>query len=166
MADSKSARRDSGDLSALLLPELRKIAANLGIENAAELKKPDLVKAITDLQAANREAAKAEREARRAERNQRRNRNKNNQQDDADHDEDSENSDDSEDSREDESGSASSSESDERQGGRDNRNDGSFIQGLPLVSIRNGLRTRYTLGSTSRYHVHRTARRLHRTPWN
>ena len=123
MADSKSARRDSGDLSALLLPELRKIAANLGIENAAELKKPDLVKAITDLQAANREAAKAEREARRAERNQRRNRNKSNQQDDADNDEDSENSDDSEDSRDDESGSASSSESDERQGGRDNRND-------------------------------------------
>ncbi|MFM1797145.1 MAG: hypothetical protein RL733_926, partial [Actinomycetota bacterium] len=67
MADTKSARRDSGDLSALLLPELRKIANNLGIENATELKKPDLVKAITDLQAANREAAKAEREARRAE---------------------------------------------------------------------------------------------------
>ncbi|MEY3254261.1 MAG: hypothetical protein RJA01_267, partial [Actinomycetota bacterium] len=76
MADTKNARRDSGDLSALLLPELRKIATNLGIENAADLKKPDLVKAITDLQAANREAAKAEREARRAERNQRRNRNK------------------------------------------------------------------------------------------
>jgi transcription termination factor Rho len=76
MADTKSARRDSGDLSALLLPELRKIAGNLGIEKATELKKPDLVKAITDLQAANREAAKAEREARRAERNQRRNRNK------------------------------------------------------------------------------------------
>ena len=53
MADTKSARRDSGDLSALLLPELRKIANNLGIENAADLKKPDLVKAITDLQAAN-----------------------------------------------------------------------------------------------------------------
>ena len=60
------ARRDSGDLSALLLPELRKIATNLGIEGASDMKKPDLVTAITDLQAANREAAKAEREARRA----------------------------------------------------------------------------------------------------
>ena len=49
------ARRDSGDLSALLLPELRKIASNLGIEGAGEMKKPDLVTAITDLQAANRE---------------------------------------------------------------------------------------------------------------
>ncbi len=56
---STRARRESGDLSALLLPELRKIATNLGIEGAAELKKPDLVTAITDLQAANREAAKA-----------------------------------------------------------------------------------------------------------
>jgi len=53
------ARRDSGDLSALLLPELRKIATNLGIEGASDMKKPDLVTAITDLQAANREAAKA-----------------------------------------------------------------------------------------------------------
>ncbi|GBL22681.1 hypothetical protein EMGBS5_06750 [Clavibacter sp.] len=35
---STRARRESGDLSALLLPELRKIATNLGIEGAAELK--------------------------------------------------------------------------------------------------------------------------------
>ena len=76
MAETNTrARRDSGDLSALLLPELRKIATNLGIEGAADMKKPNLVTAITDLQAANREAAKAEREARRAARNQRRNRN-------------------------------------------------------------------------------------------
>ena len=73
------ARRDSGDLSALLLPELRKIATNLGIEGAGDMKKPDLVTAITDLQAANREAAKAEREARRAARNQRRQRGNDNQ---------------------------------------------------------------------------------------
>ena len=72
---STRARRDSGDLSALLLPELRKIAANLGIEGASDLKKPDLVQAISDLQAANREAARLEREARRAARMQRRNRN-------------------------------------------------------------------------------------------
>jgi transcription termination factor Rho len=83
------ARRDSGDLSALLLPELRKIATTLGIESAGDMKKPDLVTAITDLQAANREAAKAEREARRAARNQRRQRghdNQNSQSDDSDND--------------------------------------------------------------------------------
>ncbi len=73
MAETNTrARRESGELSALLLPELRKIAVNLGIEGASELKKPDLVQAISDLQAANREAARAEREARRAARMQRR----------------------------------------------------------------------------------------------
>ena len=51
MAETNTrARRDSGDLSALLLPELRKIASNLGIEGAGDMKKPDLVTAITDLQ--------------------------------------------------------------------------------------------------------------------
>jgi transcription termination factor Rho len=84
---STRARRDSGDLSALLLPELRKIATNLGIDGAGDMKKPDLVTAITDLQAANREAAKAEREARRAARNQRRNRN-NNSHNDSNNDDD------------------------------------------------------------------------------
>ncbi|MEY3149338.1 MAG: hypothetical protein RL029_612 [Actinomycetota bacterium] len=118
MADTKSARRDSGDLSALLLPELRKIATNLGIENAAELKKPDLVKAITDLQAANREAAKAEREARRAERNQRRNRNKQGN-DNSDNSEDSDEEDD-----EDSNSSASDSDnSNSRDNDRSERND-------------------------------------------
>ena len=71
---STRARRDSGDLSALLLPELKKIAANLGIEGASDMKKPDLVQAISDLQAANRESARLEREARRNARMQRRNR--------------------------------------------------------------------------------------------
>ena len=95
------ARRDSGDLSALLLPELRKIATNLGIEGASDMKKPDLVTAITDLQAANREAAKAEREARRAARNQRRQRgndNQNSNSDDSDNDEASDSDDDDSDS--------------------------------------------------------------------
>lgn len=90
---STRARRDSGDLSALLLPELRKIATNLGIEGASDLKKPDLVTAISELQAANREAAKAEREARRAARNQRRQRGndkQNSNNDDSDSDESSE----------------------------------------------------------------------------
>ena len=67
------ARREAGDLSAMLLPELKKVATNLGIEGAADMKKPDLVQAISDLQAANREAARLEREARRAERMNRRN---------------------------------------------------------------------------------------------
>jgi transcription termination factor Rho len=86
---STRARRDSGDLSALLLPELRKIATNLGIDGAGDMKKPDLVTAITDLQAANREAAKAEREARRAARNQRRNRNNNSDNSNSDDEENS-----------------------------------------------------------------------------
>ncbi len=115
MADTKSARRDSGDLSALLLPELRKIANNLGIENAAELKKPDLVKAITDLQAANREAAKAEREARRAERNQRRNRGK---QNDSEGSEDNESSDEVEDSE-----TESADNEGQKERGNDRQND-------------------------------------------
>ena len=67
------ARKDSGELSAMLLPELKKVAANLGIEGASDMKKSDLVQAISDLQAANREAARLEREARRAARMQRRN---------------------------------------------------------------------------------------------
>lgn len=85
---STRARRESGDLSALLLPELRKIATNLGIEGVADLKKPDLVTAITDLQAANREAAKAEREAKRAARNQKRRDNNSNETVSSDSDDD------------------------------------------------------------------------------
>lgn len=85
---STRARRESGDLSALLLPELRKIATNLGIEGAAELKKPGLVTAITDFQAANREAAKAEREAKRAARNQKRRDNNSNEATSSDSDDD------------------------------------------------------------------------------
>jgi transcription termination factor Rho len=52
----------------MLLPELKKVAGQLGIEGATKMSKADLVQSIGDLQAANREAAKAEREARRAER--------------------------------------------------------------------------------------------------
>lgn len=111
MAETKSARRDSGDLSALLLPELRKIASNLGIENASDLKKPDLVKAISDLQAANREAAKAEREARRAERNQRRNKGRGNSSSDNESSDESNSSEDNEDS---DSESVNSESRDER----------------------------------------------------
>ena len=62
----------------MLLPQLQEVASQLGIDGAAKLKKAALVDAIADLQAKNREAAKAEREARRAERNAKRgNRNDN-----------------------------------------------------------------------------------------
>jgi transcription termination factor Rho len=115
MAETNTrARRDSGDLSALLLPELRKIASNLGIEGAGDMKKPDLVTAITDLQAANREAAKAEREARRAARNQRRQRGNDNQNSDND---DNASEDESEDSDSPSTNNTNSNES------NDSRND-------------------------------------------
>ncbi|MFM8502299.1 MAG: transcription termination factor Rho [Actinomycetota bacterium] len=87
---STRARRDSGDLSALLLPELKKIAANLGIEGASDMKKPDLVQAISDLQAANREAARLEREARRSARMARRSRNSSDDDSDSDEGDDGE----------------------------------------------------------------------------
>jgi transcription termination factor Rho len=122
---STRARRDSGDLSALLLPELKKIAANLGIEGASDMKKPDLVQAISDLQAANREAARLEREARRAARMQRRNRNSDN---DGDGDEDSTDSDSNSDevtqsdnSTDRNSTERNSSEGSSSDNGRDNR---------------------------------------------
>ncbi|MFM7499447.1 MAG: transcription termination factor Rho [Actinomycetota bacterium] len=56
----------------MLLPELRKVATQLGIEGAAKLAKGDLVQAIADLQAANRAAAAKEKEARQLERQQER----------------------------------------------------------------------------------------------
>ncbi len=65
-------RKDITDLSSMAVADLRKTANNLGIEGAADMKKADLVKAIGDLQAANREAARLEREAKREERMARR----------------------------------------------------------------------------------------------
>ena len=58
----------AGELAGMLLPELKKVAGQLGIEGAAKMSKADLVASIGSLQAANRDASKAEREARRAER--------------------------------------------------------------------------------------------------
>lgn len=87
MATTKATAKESGELSAMLLPELKKVAGQLGIEDATSMKKPDLVQAIGDLQAANRDAAKAEREARRAERDARRkggNKNSNNNNNNSD----------------------------------------------------------------------------------
>jgi transcription termination factor Rho len=74
----KTTRADAVELVDMALGDLKKVATQLGIENATTLKKADLVQAIGDLQAANREAAKNEREARRMERqNNRNNRNNN-----------------------------------------------------------------------------------------
>ena len=80
MAEKKTTAKSEkapGDLSALTLPELKKTAGALGIEGAAKMAKADLVKSIGDLQAANREAAKLEKEERRAAKQEARN-NRNN----------------------------------------------------------------------------------------
>ena len=128
--------KPAGDLSAMLLPELRKVATQLGIEGAAKLAKGDLVQAIADLQAANRAAAAKEKEARQQERDERRkernqNRNENskrsqsNDASDDDDDSDSEESDERDDrdnQRESNSKGSQSSDSEERSGDRGDRN--------------------------------------------
>ncbi|MEO0010698.1 MAG: hypothetical protein RIQ39_287 [Actinomycetota bacterium] len=96
------------ELAAMTLPKLKEVASQLGIEGAAKLKKDALVSAIGDLQAANREAAKAEREARREARNAKRNNKK---------------SDDSEGSEEDSNNNSRNSNDDEDDNSSDNRND-------------------------------------------
>jgi transcription termination factor Rho len=70
---AKRGGKDSGELAAMLLPQLKKVAGQLGIEGAAKMAKADLVSAIQELQAANREAAKQEKEDRRAARQDARN---------------------------------------------------------------------------------------------
>ena len=89
MTTTEPVRSSSPELSAMTLPKLKEVASQLGIEGAAKLKKDELVTAIADLQAANREAAKAEREARRAARDAKRNnrdRNTENNSNDSDDD--------------------------------------------------------------------------------
>lgn len=71
MTEIEPVRSSSPELSAMTLPKLKTVATQLGIEGAAKLKKDALIVAISDLQAKNREAAKAEREARREARNSR-----------------------------------------------------------------------------------------------
>ncbi len=73
MTEKGTVRSSSPELSSMLLPQLQEVANQLGVEGAGKLKKAALVQAISDLQAANREAAKLERETRRAERNAARN---------------------------------------------------------------------------------------------
>ena len=96
MAEKKSTNRaDAVELVDMALGDLKKVAGQLGIENASTLKKADLVQSIGDLQAANREAAKNEREARRMERQNNRNSKNNNtdsEETDSDSDNDSNNS--------------------------------------------------------------------------
>jgi len=103
----------------MLLPELRKVATQLGIEGAAKLAKGDLVQAIADLQAANRAAAAKEKEARQLERQQEREERRKDRN--SSRNQDSESGDDS-DSQEDES-SESSSESSSNRSDRGDRND-------------------------------------------
>ena len=79
MAEKKSTNHaDAVELVDMALSDLKKVATQLGIENAATLKKAELVQSIGDLQAANREAANNEREARRMERQNNRNSRNNN----------------------------------------------------------------------------------------
>jgi len=93
MAEKKSTNRaDAVELVDMALGDLKKVAGQLGIENASTLKKAELVQSIGDLQAANREAAKNEREARRMERqNNRNSKNNNTDSEDNDTDTDSDN---------------------------------------------------------------------------
>ncbi len=91
MAEKKTTNRaDAVELVDMALGDLKKVAGQLGIENASTLKKAELVQSIADLQAANREAAKNEREARRMERqNNRNNKNNNAEADDNESSQDS-----------------------------------------------------------------------------
>ena len=74
MAEKKTTNRaDAVELVDMALGDLKKVAGQLGIEDASTLKKAELVQSIADLQAANRDAAKNEREARRMERQNNRN---------------------------------------------------------------------------------------------
>jgi transcription termination factor Rho len=96
------------ELAAMTLPKLKEVASQLGIEGAAKLKKDALVTAIADLQASNREAAKAEREARREARNAKRSNKK---------------SDDSEESEEGSNDNSRNSNDNDGDVSSDNRND-------------------------------------------
>ncbi len=72
MSEDTKVRSESPELAAMTLPQLKKVAAQLGIDGATKMAKGSLVDAIADLQARNRETAKAEKEAARAERDAKR----------------------------------------------------------------------------------------------
>ena len=118
----KSAKKskDSGELSAMTLPELKKVAGSLGIEGAAKLSKAALVQGIADLQAANREAAKQEREEKRLARQEARNKKNSTGSSRGRDDQNSEGSDDEND---DESTPSRSNANNSNDGDRNDRND-------------------------------------------
>ncbi len=123
MVEKKSTNRaDAVELVDMALGDLKKVAGQLGIENASTLKKAELVQSIGDLQAANREAAKNEREARRMERQNNRN-SKNNSTDSEDNDSDTDSDSNSNNSSNNSSGGYNNSDrgdNNRRFGNRDN----------------------------------------------
>ena len=118
-------RSNNAELAAMTLPQLKEVASQLGIEGAAKLKKDALVSAIGDLQAANREAAKAEREARREARNAKRDARKNSdgESGDSESKSDSRESSDSDDSHDERGGSDRGNRRDRNRNRRDRNRD-------------------------------------------
>jgi transcription termination factor Rho len=118
-----AASKGAVELSDMALADLKKTAVQLGIEDATSLKKAELVQAIGDLQAANREAAKNEREARRMERqNNRNNRNNNsdNSSNNSNEDDDNSSSNSNNNSNSNDSDRSDNNRRFNRDGGRDN----------------------------------------------
>ena len=62
----KKATKPAGELDSMSVADLKKSGAALGIDGASKMTKADLISAIGELQAANRDAAKKEKEDRRA----------------------------------------------------------------------------------------------------
>ena len=121
-----AASKGAVELVDMAVTDLKKTAVQLGIEDATNLKKAELVQAIGDLQAANREAAKNEREARRMERQNNRNNKNNNNSDNSNNN----SSDDDNESSNNSSNNSGGNDSDRdsgrrfnRDGGRDNQRD-------------------------------------------
>jgi transcription termination factor Rho len=121
-----AASKGAVELVDMAVTDLKKTAVQLGIEDATNLKKAELVQAIGDLQAANREAAKNEREARRMERQNNRNNKNNNHSDNSNNN----SSDDDNESSNNSSNNSGGNDSDRdsgrrfnRDGGRDNQRD-------------------------------------------
>jgi transcription termination factor Rho len=117
-----AASKGAVELVDMAIADLKKTAVQLGIEDATSLKKAELVQAIGDLQAANREAAKNEREARRMERQNNRN-NRNNNSDNSSNNSNNSNEDDdnsSSNSNNNDSDRSDNNRRFNRDGGRDN----------------------------------------------
>ena len=121
-----AASKGAVELVDMAVSDLKKTAVQLGIEDATNLKKAELVQAIGDLQAANREAAKNEREARRMERQNNRNNKNNNNSDNSNNN----SADDDNESSNNSSNNSGGNDSDRdggrrfnRDGGRDNQRD-------------------------------------------